>query len=250
MSETGQQDILDVLALLEIQSVTCGKARVGGDNDGGYVMANDFECNLLAYSIGVGPQVIWDVDMANRGMIIYQYDHTVPGLPEEHAGFRFQPLGIGPDMSDAQLITLEEMLRRNQHLNEQNMLLKIDVEGAEWEVFDQMDYGILSKFDQIVIEFHGLEHLSSKSFLDRCTRVFKKLNFHHVPIHIHANNYGGTEVIEGIFVPRVIELSYARRDRFTFSESEEIFPTVLDQPCRADQPDIFLGRFKHRRKAA
>lgn len=250
MSETGQKDILDALALLEIQSVTCGKIRIGGDNDGGYVMANDFERNRLAYSIGVGPQVIWDVDMANRGMTIYQYDHTVPGLPEEHPGFRYQPLGVGPDMSDPQLIPLEEMIRRNEHVDEGNMLLKIDVEGAEWDVLDKMDHDILAKFDQIVIEFHGLEYLSAKSFLDRCARVFRKLNFHHVPIHIHANNYGTTQVIEGVFVPGVIELSYARRDRFTFSESEEIFPTDLDQPCRPDQPDIFLGRFKYRRKAA
>jgi hypothetical protein len=250
VSEVTQSEILETMSFLEVKAVDCGKARVGGDNDGGYVMANDFERNEVAYSIGVGPQVIWDVDMARRGMTIHQYDHTVPGLPEEHPNFRYERLGIGTDMSDPELIPLDEMVRRNGHSQSKNMLLKIDVEGAEWDVFDRMDHDILEKFDQIVIEFHGLEYLSDRPFHARATRVFRKLNFHHVPVHVHANNYGDVRLIEGISIPTVIEISYARRGRFTFHTSEEIFPTSLDQPCRPDQPDIFLGRFRFRRQAA
>lgn len=245
-----QTQILETLSLLEVQSVTSGKVRIGGPNDGGYVMANDFERNSIAYSIGVGPQVQWDVEMAERGLVIHQYDHTVPGLPQEHPNFRYTPLGIAPDMTQADLITLEEMLTRNGHKHKSNMLLKIDVEGAEWDVFDALDHALLAKFDQIVVEFHGLEYLGSDSFRERCNRVFRKLNFHHVPVHIHANNYSAVHLLENIPVPGVVELSYCLRSRFTFAPSEEIFPTELDQPCRAEVADIFLGRFKFKRQAA
>jgi hypothetical protein len=245
-----QTQILETLALLEVQSVTCGKVRIGGPHDGGYVMANGFELNRTAYSIGVGPQVQWDVEMAERGLVIHQYDHTVPGLPQEHPNFRYTPLGIAPDLSHPDLITLEEMLERNGHSGLSNMLLKIDVEGAEWDVFDAMDHALLAKFDQIVIEFHGLEYLGADTFRERANRVFRKLNYHHVPIHVHANNYANVYPIEGVMVPGVLELSYCLRSRFTFAPSEEIFPTALDQPCRAEAADIFLGRFKFKRQAA
>ena len=245
-----QTQILETLSLLEVQSVTCGKIRIGGPHDGGYVMANDFEANQIAYSIGVGPQVQWDVEMAGRGLVIHQYDHTVPGLPEEHPTFRYTPLGIAPDLLHPDLITLDEMLARNGHATVSNMLLKIDVEGAEWDVFDSMDHATLAKFDQIVVEFHGLEYLGMDTFRERCNRVFRKLNFHHVPVHIHANNYSAIHTLENIPVPGVVELSYCLRSRFTFTPSEEIFPTPLDQPCRAEAADIFLGRFKFKRQAA
>lgn len=106
-----QKQVLETLSLLEVQSVTCGKIRIGGANDGGYVMANDFEGNKVAYSIGVGPQVQWDAEMAERGFIIHQYDHTVPGLPQEHPNFRYTALGIAPDLSHSDLITLESPIR-------------------------------------------------------------------------------------------------------------------------------------------
>lgn len=245
-----QARILNTLSLMEVQAVACGKVRIGGPNDGGYVMADDFARNAIAYSIGVGPQVQWDVEMAGRGMIVHQYDHTVPGLPEEHPNFRYRPLGIAPDLSDPQLVTLDAMLEANGHAQLANMILKIDVEGAEWDVFDAMPHETLARFDQVVVELHGLEFLGQDSFRDRCDRVLRKLAYAHVPVHVHANNYAGVHMIEGVPVPAVVELTYCLRSRFTFLPSDETFPTALDEPCRADAPDIFLGRFRFRRQAA
>lgn len=247
MSSELQNDILRVLSLLEVQAVHCGKIRIGGANDGGYVMADDFHENRICYSIGVGPQVFWDEEMANRGMDIHQYDHTVEGLPQLHPLFHFNRIGIGPDLSEPDLITLEEMLRRNGDLERQNMLLKIDVEGAEWDVLDAMGPGLLDNFDQIVIEFHAFEYFTEDSFRRRAERVFRKINATHTAIHVHANNYGESRFISGIHLPTVFELSYCRRGRFDFLPSTEIFPTELDQPCDPARPDIFLGNFKFRR---
>ena len=49
----------------------------------------------------------------------------------------------------AATVAVEEI---NRDTDEQHMLLKIDVEGAEWDVFDGMSSNLLSKFDQIVAE--------------------------------------------------------------------------------------------------
>lgn len=240
-----QLQLLRVLSVLRPLNVTCGKVRIGGPNDGGYVMANDFDGVEVCYSIGVGPQVIWDEAMAGRNMDIYQYDHTVEAVPAEHPRFHYAKLGIGPNLDDPDLITLEKMLEDNGHAKSARMILKMDVEGAEWDVLDGMRSNTLGRFDQLIVEFHGLEFLGQESFLLRADRTFRNIAHTHVPIHIHGNNYAGMEVVKGIPVPHVIEVTYARRDRFEFIENEEIFPTHLDDPCRPDAPDLYLRSFKY-----
>jgi hypothetical protein len=240
-----QLEILRTLSVLYPVNVTCGKVRVGGANDGGYVMANDFEGNRICYSIGVGPQVIWDSEMAARGMQIHQYDHTVEGTPDTHPNFHFNRVGISHKSDDPQLITLETMLEQNDHLDEENMLLKIDVEGAEWDVFENMSSNTLMKFDQIVVEFHGLEFFDRATFLARADKVFRNIAHTHSCIHIHGNNYGSFGIVKNIPIPNVIEITYARHGRFDFIESDDIFPTHLDDPCNSNVPDLFLGDFKY-----
>lgn len=241
-----QMQILRTLSVLSPLDVTCGKVRTGGPNDGGYVMANSFKGVGVCYSIGVGPQVIWDHEMADRGMEIYQYDHTVESAPSSHPMFHFNKVGIAGDLHDPELITLEKMLEDNGHGAEENMLLKIDVEGAEWAVFDGMQSDTLSRFDQIVVEYHGLEYLGRDSFRARAEQVFRNIAHSHQCIHIHGNNYAGFSVIEGIPVPNVIEVSYALKRKFQFMESSDIFPTHLDDPCKPGEPDLFLGDFKYK----
>lgn len=250
MTTATQAAIQNVLSLLQIKAVSCGKERVGGAHDGGYVMASDFAGSDIAYSIGVGPQVQWDVAMADRGFAVYQYDHTVEGLPQQHDSFHYFRLGIAPVDTPPDLITLDEMIRRNGHDGETGMILKMDVEGAEWDVFDAVSSATLARFDQIVVEFHGLRMLDIDSFRDRAHRVFGKLASQHTPVHIHGNNYGGYAIVEGVPVPDVVEILYCRKGRFDFEPSQEIFPTVLDDPCDPARPDLFLGAFRFRRIAA
>jgi len=250
MNPTSQAAIQHVLSLLQVKAVSCGKERIGGAHDGGYVMASKFSGGSIAYSIGVGPQIQWDRAMAERGFSIFQYDHTVEGLPEQHELFNYFRLGIAPQDTPPDLITLEEMIRRNGHTEETGMILKMDVEGAEWDVFDAIDPAILRQFDQIVVEFHGLRLLEIESFRDRAERVFSKLVHHHSPVHIHGNNYADYAIVEGVPIPDVIEVLYCRRDRFDFEPSHEVFPTALDDPCDPNHPDLFLGSFRFKRIAA
>jgi hypothetical protein len=242
-----QRAIKSVLSLINPCSVECGKVRVGGGHDGGYVMANDFTDNKIAYSIGVGPQVDWDVDMANRGLDIYQYDHTVDFVPAENEKFRYFKFGIGPDdISDIDLKTLEKMLEDNGHSQEKNMILKMDVEHAEWDAFLTMDVEILKRFDQIVMELHGFYELENPSFRIKAGIVLEKLATHHRCIHVHANNYSTFSVIAGLAFPQTMEVTYCRKEKFNFIDKSDFFPTEDDKPCNPDAPDLYLGQFQFR----
>lgn len=232
------------LSLLQPYDVTCGKARVGGRNDGGYVMAHGFQNCPVAYSIGVGPQVEWDLEMASYGATVHQYDHTVESAPSTHPSFHFNKLGIGPDMENPELITLEEMLRRNGDRDRSGMILQMDVEGAEWDVLASLGSDLLGIFDQINIEFHWLSKLAEPAFRGKAEAIWSKLLQTHRPIHVHGNNCGNFNLVKGVPLPDIIEVSYCHRSRFDFAPCSSVFPTELDFPNGPDKPDYFLGSFR------
>ena len=52
------------------------------------------------------------------------------------------------------LKTLPQLMKENGHSEENNMILKLDIESHEWKVFQNLPLNILSKFKYIVGEFH------------------------------------------------------------------------------------------------
>ena len=71
--------------------------------------------------------------MAQRGYEIFMYDMTIDGLPQENEHFHFFKEGIaGTEIKERNLNTLSNFIKRNGHEDKTNMILKMDVEGAEW----------------------------------------------------------------------------------------------------------------------
>ena len=155
--------------------------RTGQDNDGGYVMLDDFPGGI-AYSFGICGDVSWDKYMAARGYDIFMYDHTIDGLPEENARFHWSKLGIVDGVTnDDRLKDLEELISRNGHENQRDMILKMDVEGAEWGFFERVKPETLSQFSQMTFEFHEIVNAdwSQKILNGLC-----KVNETHQLIHV------------------------------------------------------------------
>lgn len=228
-----------------MQAVDVGKVRLGADGDGGYVMLDDLADVQVCYSIGVGPDVSWDHDMAERGALIHQYDHTVEATPQQHANFRWTKLGLaGSDHIAPELRTLETLIVENGDAQRTDMILKMDIEGHEFDVLDAMDPATLLRFRQIAVEIHALTMLDQESFRRRTERVLNKLGRAHQCVHVHANNYAPMTIVHGVPVPDVVEVTYARRDLYTFVEETGVFPTPFDAPNRSDQPDLLLGSFR------
>jgi hypothetical protein len=218
------------------------KLRVGGDHDGAYIMVEDFENLSAAYSLGVGHSATWDEAMAGHGAIVHQYDHTVDRPPSDHAAFRFNRLAIGPQDGPG-VISLASAIAANGDQGNTDMILKIDIEGAEWASLDATGVEVLAQFRQIVIEFHDLLRIADPAWREVAYRVFGRLAASHMPVHVHANNHAGYQIIENVPVPEVIELCYVRKDRGAFTVSTESFPTAIDQVNYRIKPDIILGSF-------
>ncbi|HQT79001.1 MAG: hypothetical protein B7Z80_21475 [Rhodospirillales bacterium 20-64-7] len=237
-----QASILTTLQLLRPQAaVGLAKRRIGGSHDGGYVMLDDFDGVEVAYSLGIGPDVSWDLTLAEGGAFVYQYDHTVPEAPSAHPKFRHIRTGIShSDTLSPDLRRLDTLIRSNGDEQRPDMVLKIDIEGHEWDALDVLDPTVFMQFRQIVAEFHGLRLLRVPSFRERAHRLFLKLHRTHQVVHVHGNNFAGVQRVDGIDIPDCLELTYVSRDRHRFEPSDEAFPGALDAPNDPSLPELAL----------
>lgn len=218
------------------------KVRVGLSADGGYVLPDDFEGVQGMLSIGVGPDVSFDHALASKGIPSYQYDHTVEKNPIDHELFHFHKQGWGTETS-GEFVSLDDMLAHNKLLGQNELILKFDVEGAEWDAFASVSIETLSKFRLIVCELHDFTQLYDAGFFAKVQDVITKLTHNHTCVHTHANNYGGISLLHGMAMPRVMEFSFIRNDRDSFNPSFDPIPGPLDIPNNPNEPDYVLRLF-------
>ncbi len=89
-------------------------------------------------------------------------------------------------------------------LANKKLLLKIDVDGAEFLVFKNTEiYSQLNNIVQLIIEFHDLD-LKIKEVYE----IIKKLLATHTFIHIHGNNYGDPFEYNQKIITKVIEPTF------------------------------------------
>lgn len=214
--------------------------RIGTpDKDGGYIMLDNFGNGNIAYSFGICDDINWDNDVANRGYNVFMYDHTVKNLPFERKEFHFFKEGLsGIKNSEKHLDTLEHYIEENGHKNCKNMILKMDVEGYEWDFLSTINADILKQFDQIVFELHNLLQNNSNK-----PELLEKLNKTHQLIHIHGNNCSVALQINNQIFPDTIEATYINKDNYKIVDSEIILPVELDKPNDTSVEDIILGKW-------
>ena len=232
-------------SLLKVKKIV-GKnfIRVGKHNDGGYIMVDNFKNFGVAYSFGVCDDISWDTDMANRGYEIFMYDPTINAIPEQNDKFHFFKEGIaGFEFKNHSLNTLDYFIQKNGHTNNNDIILKMDVEGAEWSFLATVSSETLSKFDQMVFEFHDLIQAKDQSVMNATLACIKKISQTHSLVHLHANNYDSFLFLDDeILVPNVLELTYVKKANYTLVDDENIYlPIEIDEPNDLSGVDIPLG---------
>ncbi len=244
--------ILDSL-FSELTVYDCGltKTRIGLPHDGGYVAIEELcQKTQVIYTFGVGDDVGFEVDFVRRFPEVKQinlFDHTIEALPEEHPKFVLCKQGIG--WRDGERKKIPE-----------HTLLKMDIEGDEWEeILWLSDKGLLQKFDQVLVEIH-LQHVEPRHGLTPyfqgvdqrlCNEINKrqfrlyhvvlmKLNRLFYLVHIHANNSLPRVDVLGKRFPPLLELTFVRKKLAgEVSEATGSFPVPgLDFPNKTDRDDI------------
>ena len=116
---------------------------------------------------------------------------------------------------------------KNIAKNFTNIFFKIDIEGSEYRVIDEL-IEIQDKIQGVVIEFHYLDLLS-----ERVKNFISKFNLELV--HIHPNNYAP---IDKFGNPVTIELTFEKN--FIVDGRDNILPNKLDMKNNPDGEDINL----------
>jgi hypothetical protein len=174
----------------ELQPVAlknCQMRRFGSANDGGYLMCENLTGPLeVAYSYGVGANDEWGCDVSRSYRVpVHQYDCFDPARPACDGGyFVFHNECVGNRtgyVASRFFDTLENQVARNGD-GARRMILKMDIEGAEWDALLATSDDFLARIPQIAMELHGID---DPKILD----VMRKLKRHFHLVNVHFNNW-------------------------------------------------------------
>jgi hypothetical protein len=214
---------------------------VGGRGDGGYLIPDDLDGIRLLLSPGVAESWSFEVELfENDGIPAVLCDL----LDEEPAcPFPIDRLWLGPYSTHEQL-SLEEWVGRHAPPDDSDLMLQMDIEGAEYLTLLACPVKVLKRFRIIVLELHTLHRISDRVLHDLVIQpTLRKLDDHFVPVHIHANNADNVDRRSGVDIPVTMEVTYHRRDRFQPSSAPIRLPRDLDSPNVPGKPEILLSRF-------
>jgi hypothetical protein len=209
--------------------------RLGPQTDGGYLAPDDLEGIQACFSPGVSFQSGFELDCANRGMLVFMADQSVDCPSSTHRYFHFTKTNLGVTTS-ADSMTLDDWVAESLPGSQSDLLLQMDVEGCEYEVILGVSDKLLSRFRIIIVEFHWLDQLWSFPFFRVASRAFAKLLQTHICVHIHPNNYESTLHHGGLTIPKLAEFTFLRRDRVANPTFVTHFPHELDADNTSNLP--------------
>ena len=227
--------------------------RIGRNNDGGYVIAAD-SIPATGALVGLGLSDDWSFEahfQKLQPVPVTMYDHTVTGkfwlkqfarelshgrwpfryveylaffarAQNRHVRQKIGYKGLGSIDLDGVLADMPP---------DQRVFLKIDIEGAEYRILDQI-VAHQHRLSGAMIEFHAVDLHVDKlaAFVDEFALPL---------VHTHANNYAGVAP-DGL--PMVLELSFKRPAPDDRPVTTVTLPIAgLDQPNNPRTADIPLA---------
>jgi hypothetical protein len=189
--------------LAELQPVAlknCTFKRFGSANDGGYLMCeNLIEPLDAAYSYGVGPNDDWGCEVSRRYHVpVHQYDCFDPARPTcnggtfvfhdecvgDRTGYRPARRSLGVGGKSHFFDTLENQIRKNGDTG-RRLIIKMDIEGGEWDTLLAAPDELLASIPQISMEMHGYND-------PKILQVIRKLKRNFYLVNLHFNNWSCT----------------------------------------------------------
>ena len=239
--------------------------RLGSIDDGGYVLPlNDIVSSDVLISFGISDN--WDFEkdfskISDAKILAYDYsidpNFWISKFKKDLIKFLklkiFKPKKIYKMLQYIDFLLFFKLKKKNKfflkkigntnecvnikeivssHINENDKIfLKIDIEGSEYEILDQI-VSIKDKIQGLIIEFHDV----SKN-LHIIEDFLKKINDYLNLVHIHANNYSVKEVNQ---FPEALELSISSIDlsNLDVDELREYPIRGLDSPNSKRSLDI------------
>ncbi len=203
--------------------------RFGPNGDGGYLIPNDLDGIEACFSPGVAMVSEFELACLEKGMKVFMADKSVekPNLDISEDQYDFQKKFIGCTNNEDYL-TMDNWVKSSGVNTNSDLMLQMDIEGAEYESIINMSDELISRFRIMVFEFHYLFNFWDLSFYKIAKTVFDKIGQTHICVHIHPNNCCGSVNRFGIDIPDTAEFTFIRKDRVNIIGFQNEFPHKLD----------------------
>ena len=229
------RQFLNLLRPLEVPLI-----RLGGNRDGGYLIPDDLSGIKFCFSPGVSDTANFEQELASKGVKSFLADFSVEHPPISDSNFSFQKKFVGPVKSN-KMIVFEDWIRDNAESG-QDLILQMDIEGAEYQTLLSCSDKVLSQFRVMVVEFHSLELLFDRDAFPVIKSCFEKILANFSVVHIHPNNSSDMKKIMGNQIPGILEITFLRKDRIKDITWAKKFPHELDVPNVPLKADVWLPR--------
>ncbi len=219
------------------------KTRLGNLSDGGYVVPSKVLPLIgVAYSYGIGGDVSFEEDLERQtGVNIRMYDHTVNGLPKENKNFFFKKQGIAK-RKHGSFDTFKHHLEENGDIGKK-MMLKLDIEGDEWKILDDIINELSKNIVVIVLEIHKLYRYEK---ILKYINVLKKVNSKFTLVHLHGNNNGKLFAFGNKEISSTMELTLINNNLISEkSVMVRSLPSEKDYPNIKVKEDVILDFWKN-----
>jgi hypothetical protein len=218
--------------------------RMGRQYDGGYVvpvLALNTADVLLGYGIAD------DSSFEEQFCEIYQkpaygFDCGVNQVASKNKLFTFVPECIASDKflygnqkSSAKISSFTSQINK-LNLSDKKIFIKMDIEGAEYEAFDDI-LTHHAKITGIVLEIH----FGDQKTTDQAIKLLHSLFENFVLLHVHGNNCGSYFTTKNSIgsIPKVLELTYIHKSLVTnyHLSKNQSHPLEIDMPNNPNQKD-------------
>jgi len=218
--------------------------RIGEAHDGGYVMCMDgLDHGLIgAYSYGINGFDGWGMAVASRFHIpLQEYDCFNLQQPAACSGCSVKFHGEcilnqhGQPSYDHKTLTQQLSESGNAQAAKGSLLLKIDVEAAEWSVFAEEPVDNLKKFREIIVEYHWVGDTHKHDLYLAAVKKVEKAGFS--VAHLHGNNHQGMINYGEYSIPHVLEVTYIQTPPSGCAANIP-YRIPQDQPCAYGSPEL------------
>lgn len=221
----------------EVQPVhvtNCNLQRFGEPHDGGYPLCANLLAGVkAAYSYGISGYDGWGCDVSRQlHVTVHQYDCfdlRAPACPGGSPVFHGECVGTAKSTEDGRPFdSLAGQFARNGTASVP-LVMKIDVEGAEWDSFLLAPDSVFAHIDQLDVEFH---HVDDPKYVE----VIRRLKQFFYVAHLHYNNFSCDPALQP-FPSWAFEVLFVSK-RIAASDGSPVSPMPgLDAPNNASAPD-------------
>ncbi|GAA4434527.1 FkbM family methyltransferase [Ravibacter arvi] len=229
-NEASQRNVAHLIKRLRPYRTQFELIRIGPDGDGGYLLPDDLGNIKACFSPGVYTVSEFELECLEMyNMKVFMADRSVdkPNLNISEDRYSFQKKFIGCTNNE-EFMTMDEWVNSTPVEINSDLLLQMDIEGAEYEALINMSDSLVRRFRIMVIEFHDLQALWEQNFFRIAETVFSKILQTHVCVHIHPNNWDPVFSRHGIKIPNLTEFPFIRRDSVELKGFQTSFPHRLD----------------------